>query len=84
MAAFLHLPLILTVCLPRLGKCQLFIAIKLESLHGRKDGPDALAGIVLCSTRKYFSREENPGSQKRVPNDNLPLVLGRKVCILVW
>ncbi|MFT4573252.1 MAG: hypothetical protein ACI85E_000447, partial [Marinomonas primoryensis] len=55
---------------------------KLESLMVEKDGQMLLPELYYVPQENILAEKENPGSQKRVPNDNLPLVWAQSLYLV--
>ncbi|MBR7889824.1 glycoside hydrolase family 15 protein [Marinomonas sp. A79] len=59
-----------------------FYRHKLESLMVEKDGQMLLPELYYVPQESILAEKENPGSQKRVPNDNLPLVWAQSLFLV--
>ncbi|MFT2109971.1 glycoside hydrolase family 15 protein [Marinomonas sp. 2405UD68-3] len=55
---------------------------KLESLMVLKDGQMLLPELYYVPQENILAEKENPGSQKRLPNDNLPLVWAQSLYLV--
>lgn len=55
---------------------------KLESLMVEKDGQMLLPELYYVPQESILAEKEKPGSQKRVPNDNLPLVWAQSLFLV--
>ena len=59
-----------------------FYRHKLESLMVEKDGQMLLPELYYVPQESILAEKEKPGSQKRVPNDNLPLVWAQSLFLV--
>ncbi|MEL0637161.1 glycoside hydrolase family 15 protein [Marinomonas sp. TI.3.20] len=59
-----------------------FYRYKLETLMVEKDGHMLLPELYYVPQENILAEKENPGSQKRVPNDNLPLVWAQSLYLV--
>ncbi|MCB5162438.1 glycoside hydrolase family 15 protein [Marinomonas algarum] len=59
-----------------------FYRHKLESLMVEKDGQMLLPELYYVPQENILAEKENPGSQKRLPNDNLPLVWAQSLFLV--
>ncbi|TPE54512.1 phosphorylase kinase [Maribrevibacterium harenarium] len=59
-----------------------FYRYRLEELMVEKDGQRLLPELYYVPQESILAEKENPGSQKRVPNDNLPLVWAQSLYIV--
>ncbi|MBJ7537398.1 glycoside hydrolase family 15 protein [Marinomonas transparens] len=59
-----------------------FYRHKLESLMVEKDGQMLLPELYYVPQENILAEKENPGSQKRLPNDNLPLVWAQSLYLV--
>lgn len=59
-----------------------FYRHKLESLMVEKDGQMLLPELYYVPQENILAEKEKPGSQKRVPNDNLPLVWAQSLYLV--
>lgn len=55
---------------------------KLEGLMVEKDGQRLLPELYYVPQENILAEKENPGSQKRIPNDNLPLVWAQSLYLV--
>ncbi|MGJ8646444.1 MAG: glycoside hydrolase family 15 protein [Marinomonas colpomeniae] len=59
-----------------------FYRHKLESLMVEKDGEMLLPELYYVPQESILAEKEKPGSQKRLPNDNLPLVWAQSLYLV--
>jgi len=59
-----------------------FYRHKLESLMVEKDGQMLLPELYYVPQENILAEKENPGSQKRLPNENLPLVWAQSLYLV--
>ncbi|MGB5996516.1 MAG: glycoside hydrolase family 15 protein [Marinomonas sp.] len=59
-----------------------FYRYKLEGLMIEKDGQMLLPELYYVPEENILAEKENPGSQARVPNDNLPLVWAQSLYLV--
>jgi len=59
-----------------------FYRHKLESLMVEKDGQMLLPELYYVPQESILAEKEKPGSQKRLPNDNLPLVWAQSLYLV--